>query len=34
MRHLLSLALLSALPTLGFAHTASPFVLPEVLTAI
>ena len=30
MRHLLSLALLSALPTLGFAHTASPFVLPEV----
>ena len=30
MRHLLGLALLAALPTLGFAHTASPFLLPEV----
>ena len=30
MRHLLGLALLTTLPTLGFAHTASPFLLPEV----
>jgi hypothetical protein len=30
MRHLVTIALLSALPTLSFAHTASPFLLPEV----
>ncbi|NNP67487.1 DUF4198 domain-containing protein [Acinetobacter sp. Ac_5812] len=30
MRHLLTIALFSALPTLSFAHTASPFLLPEV----
>ncbi|QHH97488.1 DUF4198 domain-containing protein [Acinetobacter dispersus] len=30
MRHLLTVALFSALPTFSFAHTASPFLLPEV----
>lgn len=30
MRHFMTVALLSALPTLSFAHTASPFILPEV----
>ncbi|EPG37337.1 DUF4198 domain-containing protein [Acinetobacter colistiniresistens] len=30
MRHLLTLALFSSLPTFSFAHTASPFLLPEV----
>ncbi|ENW92631.1 DUF4198 domain-containing protein [Acinetobacter dispersus] len=30
MRHLLTVALFSALPTFSFAHTASPFILPEV----
>lgn len=30
MRHLVTVALLSALPALSFAHTASPFLLPEV----
>ncbi len=29
MRYLLGVALLSTLPTLGFAHTASPFLLPD-----
>ncbi|WP_291373571.1 DUF4198 domain-containing protein [Acinetobacter sp. UBA6720] len=30
MRQFITIALLSALPTLSFAHTASPFLLPEV----
>ncbi|MCH7313582.1 DUF4198 domain-containing protein [Acinetobacter sp. ANC 3882] len=30
MRHLLTVALFSALPTFSFAHTASPFLLPDV----
>ena len=30
MRHLITTGLLALLPTLSFAHTASPFLLPEV----